>query len=149
MADWEQHLTAQKKSAVKNELQVYLQDDLFPRQKDFDILQWWRMHSAKYHILSCMARDLFVAPASIVVSESAFSTSGRVISKYRSRLTSKNVEALICLEDWLRVQGNLLLIGFNNMFVQDCNSKIYVDLLGHSNFKIAEGDSNDDEGRLE
>ena len=107
------------------------------------------MHSAKYPILSCMARDLFAAPASIVVSESAFSTSGRVISKYRSRLTSKNVEALICLEDWLRVEGNLLLIGFNNMFVQDCNSKIYVDLLGHSNFKIAEGDSNDDEGRLE
>ena len=39
LADWEQHLTTQKKSAVKNELQVYLQDDLFSRQKDFDILQ--------------------------------------------------------------------------------------------------------------
>ena len=95
---------------MKNELQVYLQDDLFPRQKDFDILQWWRMRSAKYPVLSRMARDLFAAPASIVVSESAFSTSGRVISKYRSWLTSKNVEVLICLQDWLRAEGNLLLI---------------------------------------
>ena len=113
---------------MKNELQVYLQDDLFPRQKDFDILQWWQMHSAKYPVLSRMARDLFAAPASTVASESAFSTSGRVISDYRSRLTSKNVEALICLQDWLRAEGNLLLTIFNNMLDQHCNSKIYVHL---------------------
>ena len=66
--------------------------------------------SAKYLVLSRMARDLFAAPASTVASESALSTSGRVISDYRSRLTSKNVEALICLQDWLRAEGNLLLI---------------------------------------
>ena len=121
-------LQHKKKSAMKNELQVYLQDDLFPRQKDFDILQWWQMHSAKYPVLSRMARDLFAAPASTVASESAFSTSGRVISEYRKRLTSNNVEALICLQAWLRAEGNLLLIVFNSMLVQDCNSKIYVHL---------------------
>jgi hypothetical protein len=104
-ADWEQHLMAQRRNAVKNELEVYLQDDLFPRQKNFDVLQWWMMHSTKYPTLSCMARDIFAAPATTVASESAFSTSGRVISEYRSRLTSKNVEALICLQDWLRGEG--------------------------------------------
>jgi hypothetical protein len=113
---WEQHLTTQKKSAVKNEL-VY-EDDLFPRQKDLDILQWWIMHSAKYPVLSRMARDLFAAPASTIASESAFSTSGRVISDYRSRLTSKNIEALICIQDWLRAEGNLMLIVFSNKLVQ-------------------------------
>jgi len=82
------------------------------------------MHSTKYPILSRMARDLFAAPASTVASESAFSTSGRVISDYRSRLTSKNVEALICLQDWLRAEG-------------------------HTNFKIAEDDISDDEGQLD
>ena len=86
------------------------------------------MHSTKYPILSRMARDLFAAPASTVASESAFSTGGRVISDYRSRLTSKNVEALICLQDWLRAEGNLLLTVFNNMLDQHCNSKIYVHL---------------------
>jgi hypothetical protein len=90
---------------MNNELEVYLQDDLFPRQKNFDIMQWWIMHCTKYPILSCMARDIFAAPATTVASESAFSTSGRVISDYRIRLTSKNVEALICLQDWLRGEG--------------------------------------------
>ncbi|CAN6361465.1 unnamed protein product [Urochloa humidicola] len=103
-ADWEQHLATQR-SAVKTELEVYLQDDVFPLQKNFDILQWWMMHSTKYPILSCMARDVFAAPATTVPSESAFSTGGRVISDYRSRLTSKNVEALICLQDWLKAEG--------------------------------------------
>ncbi|CAN6249627.1 unnamed protein product, partial [Urochloa humidicola] len=50
-------------------------------------------------------RDVFAAPATTVPSESAFSTGGRVISDYRSQLTSKNVEALICLQDWLKAEG--------------------------------------------
>jgi hypothetical protein len=75
-----------------------------------------------------MARDIFAAPASTVASESAFSTGGRVISEYRSRLTSKNVEALICLQNWLRAEGNFLLIVLSNMLFQDCNSKINVHL---------------------
>jgi hypothetical protein len=84
---------------------VYYQDDHFPRQKSFDILQWWKMHCAKYPIISRMARDVFAAPASMVASESAFSTAGRVVSEYKSRLISKNIEALVCLQDWLRAEG--------------------------------------------
>ncbi|PWA77160.1 zinc finger, BED-type [Artemisia annua] len=41
-------------------------------------------------------------PISTVVSESAFSTSGWVIDKFRSSLTPKSAEALICTQDWLR-----------------------------------------------
>jgi hypothetical protein len=104
-ADWEQHLTQQRRRKAKNELDVYYQDDLFPRQKSFDVLQWWKMHSAKYPIISRMAKDVFAAPASTVASEAAFSTTGRVVSEYRSRLTSKNIEALVCLQDWLRAEG--------------------------------------------
>ena len=37
-----------------------------------------------------------------VASESAFSTSGRVLSEHRSRLTTKMLEALMCSQDWLR-----------------------------------------------
>jgi hypothetical protein len=49
------------------------------------------MHSAKYPIISRMAKDVFAAPASTVAFEAAFSTTGRVVSEYRSRLTSKNI----------------------------------------------------------
>jgi hypothetical protein len=95
---------------VKSELDTYLQDDLFPRQKKFDILQWWMMHSIKYPVVSRMARDLLVAPASTVASELAFFTSGRIISDYKSRLTRKKVQTLVCLQDWLRAEGTFFLI---------------------------------------
>jgi hypothetical protein len=37
-----------------------------------------------------------------VASESAFSTSGRVLSEHRSWLTPEILEALMCSQDWLR-----------------------------------------------
>ena len=40
-----------------------------------------------------------------VASESAFSTGERVVSDFRSRLTTDTIEALICLQDWLRAAG--------------------------------------------
>ncbi|CAN1347521.1 Putative AC9 transposase [Linum perenne] len=52
-----------------------------------------------------MARDVLAVPISSVASESAFSNGGRVLSNFRSSLTPAIVEALICAEDWLRVNG--------------------------------------------
>jgi len=49
-----------------------------------------------------IARDIFAIPVTTVASESAFSTSGRVLSEHRSRLTTKMIEALMCSQDWLR-----------------------------------------------
>lgn len=39
--------------------------------------------------------------ASTVASESAFSTGGRVVDPYRSRLDPEIVEALVCTRDWI------------------------------------------------
>ena len=50
-----------------------------------------------------MAHDVLDVPISTVASESAFSTSGRVLDQFRSSLTPKIVEALICTSDWLRM----------------------------------------------
>lgn len=79
-----------------------MEEETVPITVDFDILQYWMMFSTKYPALARMAHDLLAVPASTVASESAFSTGERVISDYRSRLTSETVEALICLQDWIR-----------------------------------------------
>ncbi|XP_071677406.1 uncharacterized protein [Lolium perenne] len=101
LADWEAHLRVQKKQAT-NELDRYLSEDLYPQEKDFDILGWWKLHSPKYPVLSCIARDVLAIQASTVASESSFSAGGRTISDQRNRLKSDTVEALICLQDWLK-----------------------------------------------
>uniref|UniRef100_A0ACD5TBU1 Uncharacterized protein n=1 Tax=Avena sativa TaxID=4498 RepID=A0ACD5TBU1_AVESA len=101
LADWEAHLRVQKKQTT-NELDRYLSEDLFPQEKNFDILEWWEMHSPKYPVLSHIARDVLAIQASTVASESSFSAGGRTISDHRNRIKSDTVEALICLQDWIK-----------------------------------------------
>jgi len=70
--------------------------------KDFNILAWWKISSSKYPIVSKIARDVLSIPISTVASESAFSTGGRILDSYRSSLSPKTVEALICTQQWIR-----------------------------------------------
>jgi hypothetical protein len=101
LADWDKHLSM-KQRQLSNELDIYLQEVTFPRNANFNILQWWGLHSSKYPVLSQIARDILAVPASVVPSKSAFSTGQRVVSDYRSRLNSTTVEALIYLQDWFK-----------------------------------------------
>ena len=73
-----------------------------PETEGFDILDWWRVNSSRYRILSQVARDVLAIPVSIVASESAFSTGGRVLDPFRSSLSLNTVEGLICTQNWLR-----------------------------------------------
>jgi len=83
-----------------------LEEETVPVTVDLDILQYWKIHSTRYPVLGCMARDILAIPASTVASESAFSTGERIVSDYRSRLKSETIEALICLQDWLRSEDS-------------------------------------------
>ncbi|KAG1327774.1 putative transposase [Cocos nucifera] len=49
-----------------------------------------------------MTRDVLVVPVSTVASESAFSTSSKVLDNFRSSPSPKMTEALICTQNWLR-----------------------------------------------
>lgn len=57
---------------------------------------------SKYPILACIAKDVLAIPVSTIASESCFSTSGQIIDPFRSSLSPKMVEALICTQNWLR-----------------------------------------------
>ncbi|GJR62873.1 zinc finger BED domain-containing protein RICESLEEPER 2-like protein [Tanacetum coccineum] len=85
------------------EVDIYLKDGAEKRgDSSFDVLGWWNQNMAKFPVLSQVAKHVLAMPISTVASESAFSTGGRVIDKYRSSLTPKTAEALICAQDWLR-----------------------------------------------
>ena len=100
--------------SVRSEMDNYLGELLLPKSNDFDLLAWWKINSNKYPILQAVARDVLAIPISTVASESAFSTSGRFISSYRSRLHPKTLEAMMCTQDWLWVD----IHGIRNLF--DC-----------------------------
>ena len=66
----------------------------------FDILSWWKVNQMKYPILSLLARDVLAVQVSTVTLESAFSSSWRIVSKFRSSLEPEVVQALVCTKDW-------------------------------------------------
>ncbi|GKD32392.1 zinc finger BED domain-containing protein RICESLEEPER 2 [Tanacetum coccineum] len=67
----------------------------------FDVLGFWKEKETMYPVLSRMAMDIISVQASSVASESAFSTSGRVLSIRRTRLTPASLEMCMCLKDHL------------------------------------------------
>ncbi|KAL2247132.1 UNVERIFIED_CONTAM: Zinc finger BED domain-containing protein RICESLEEPER 1, partial [Sesamum indicum] len=91
-----------KGDRVKSELEKYLGEDVEMHRDKFDILNWWRVNAQRFPILSKMAWDILAVPVSTVASESAFSTGGRVLDTFRSSLSPKIVQALICTQDWIR-----------------------------------------------
>ncbi|KAL5710386.1 Ulp1 peptidase [Ranunculus cassubicifolius] len=89
----------------KSELEQYLEEPIFPSDREFKILNRWKMNSLKYPTLSKLARDILTIPVSSVASESAFSTGGRVLNEYRSSLAPETLQALICSQNWLKSGG--------------------------------------------
>lgn len=78
-----------------------------------DPLGWCKENAYRFPKLSKLARDVLGMPASTVVSESAFSGSGRVITDYRSRLKPETVSLAVLIEvnSWMHVQYKLLMNG--------------------------------------
>ncbi|KAI8546962.1 hypothetical protein RHMOL_Rhmol07G0160200 [Rhododendron molle] len=101
-SQFKMHKQKEGNMASKTELEKYLAETSEDDCDNFDVLRWWKLNSLKYPIVSQMARDVLAIPVSTVASESAFSTGGRVIDPYRSYLSPKTVEALICTQQWIR-----------------------------------------------
>lgn len=89
---------------VTSDLEKYLEEPIFPRNCDFSILNWWKVHTPRYPILSVVARDFLAIPVSTLGLEVALSNRGRTLDEYRSMLTPDTREALICGQDWLRME---------------------------------------------
>lgn len=89
-------------TGLKSEKDKYLDEQCESLDCKFDILEWWKKYESRFPVMAALARDILAIPASTVASESAFSTGGRVLDVFRSSLTPKLVEALVCSQNWLR-----------------------------------------------
>ncbi|KAL5563222.1 hypothetical protein UlMin_032969 [Ulmus minor] len=78
----------QDNAMESNELDDYLND------------LWWKINGNRYKIVSQMAKDVLAIQVSTVASEFAFSTGGRILDPFRSSLSPKMVQALICGKNW-------------------------------------------------
>ncbi|XP_059663319.1 zinc finger BED domain-containing protein RICESLEEPER 1-like [Cornus florida] len=95
------HETSQSQN-IKSDLDKYLEEPLFPRNVDFNILNWWKVHTPRYPILSMMARNILAISMSNVSMESAFDTGDKVLDHCWSSLRSETVQALMCAQDWMQ-----------------------------------------------
>ncbi|KAK3221598.1 hypothetical protein Dsin_008623, partial [Dipteronia sinensis] len=80
-----------------------------PNDENFDILCWWKIKSPKYKILSYVARDILAIHVSTLAFESVFSTGGRILDSFRSSLSPRTVEALICTQNLLDSSSQISL----------------------------------------
>ncbi|KAJ1263369.1 hypothetical protein BS78_09G179200 [Paspalum vaginatum] len=101
-SQFEQHMEEIESEPNISELSMYLSEKREMRAKEFEILNYWKLNSNEYPVLSLLAKDILAVPASTVPSESAFSTGGRIIDPLRCSLSTNTVEALICAQSWLR-----------------------------------------------
>ncbi|XP_024984077.1 zinc finger BED domain-containing protein RICESLEEPER 2-like [Cynara cardunculus var. scolymus] len=69
---------------ITTELDNYLKEKLLPKDMELDLLLWWKTNGFKYPTLQRMARDILAVPISIVASESAFSTGGRLVTPHQT-----------------------------------------------------------------
>nr|GEV55839.1 ribonuclease H-like domain-containing protein [Tanacetum cinerariifolium] len=67
----------------------------------YDVLGFWKAKESTFLVLSHMARDILSVQATSVASELAFSTSGRVLSFRRTRVTPASLKMCMCLKDHL------------------------------------------------
>ncbi|CAM8983761.1 unnamed protein product [Rhodiola kirilowii] len=105
--DWERELEDSDEGVVGHEVDMYLLDPIVKAVNplDYDILEWWKTNGDKYPSLAALTKDIMAIQVSTVASESSFSTSRRVIDPFRSSLSPKTVEALICYQNWIRSES--------------------------------------------
>ncbi|GKB42992.1 zinc finger BED domain-containing protein RICESLEEPER 2-like protein [Tanacetum coccineum] len=70
----------------------------------FDVLGFWKEKESMFLVLSRVAMDLISVQATSLAFESAFSTSGRVLSIRRTKLAPSSLQMCMCLKDHLDAQ---------------------------------------------
>ena len=89
----------QSQQSIINELDLYF--DSHPSSFEIMPLEWWKIHSSEYPILSQMAKDYLTVMSTSVPCEQLFSIAGKQITQTRNKLHPDTTRACLCLKSWL------------------------------------------------
>ncbi|XP_012450399.2 zinc finger BED domain-containing protein DAYSLEEPER-like [Gossypium raimondii] len=109
--DYKRYLNESSTRSEKSQLDIYMEEPELELNSQIDVLDYWSKSSVRYNELSLLARDLLAIPISTVASELAFSMGKKVITPVRSSFKPKTVQAVVCLDDWMRAKGFSAEIG--------------------------------------
>ena len=68
-----------------------------------DPLLWWKMNTKRFPNIARFARNLLSVQSSSVASESAFSTSGALVTPSRAGLGDESIEACMLVNFWMNL----------------------------------------------
>ncbi|XP_015584413.2 uncharacterized protein LOC107262684 isoform X1 [Ricinus communis] len=92
-------------SNATDELTQYLSEP--PAPIPTDVLEWWKVNSARYPRLSVMAKDFLSVQPTSVAPEELFCSKGDEIDKQRFCMSHDNAQAILCIRSW--TQGGIKL----------------------------------------
>jgi len=102
-SEFQSFLESSASERSKSELLIYLDEANHSlNDKNFNLLQYWKVNALRFPVVSSMAKKFLAVPASSVSSESTFSCRGRILDDYRSSLKPATVQALVCASSWIR-----------------------------------------------
>jgi len=84
-----------------SELDTYLREPILEHGDNFDLLQWWKLHSQRFPTLYRMAKHFFSVCASSVPSESLFSIAGQVLTVDRASMGDARQHICVACQQWL------------------------------------------------
>ncbi|CAO2838839.1 unnamed protein product [Amaranthus hypochondriacus] len=85
---------------LKSDLDLYLEEPVFPWVENFDVLQWWKYNRFKFPQLSKMARDYLAIPLSVVSCDEAYLMEERKPDNTPSTFSPVVLKAIQCLKSW-------------------------------------------------
>jgi hypothetical protein len=94
--DFSQYYDSSSDEGEEDEVDLYIKSKV-PKNKDLDILQWWKDHKHEFPKLAILCAYYLAIPASSASSEREFSAAGQTINERRTNLNPETVDSILIL----------------------------------------------------
>lgn len=101
ITDFSQYYDSSSDDNNEDEVDQYMKSKV-PKDKNLDILMWWRDHRLEFPKLALLCAYYLAIPASSASSEREFSVAGQTISERRTGLKPETVDSILVLHSALQ-----------------------------------------------